>query len=107
MVRAASGKRGRSVTTPCPRCGGSGEAPDPLAREIERLRVHARALNIWSDGRIREGAAAELLGLRPETLRDYRKSLSPDEAPIRYMRDGRRGVWYRLDDLAAFTIGIK
>lgn len=96
----------------CPACRRALDSgPDYLPPEQEaaivRLRERGRMLGIETGGKIREGNAGQLLEKSGETLRDWRKDLSPDEAPLRYYRDGKGNVYYLLEDLAAFDIGLK
>lgn len=92
------------MSNACPRCGFS---ESKIEKAIRRLRERADVLGIDVRSKIREANAARLVDKSPETLRDWRKGLGPDEAPIRYIRDGKGNVSYLLEDLAAFEIGIK
>lgn len=53
-------------------------------------------LRVTPDGRISEAAAADLLGLAPGTVRNWRSQ----HRPLAYVRIGGR-VTYRLETLAA------
>ena len=86
----------------CPKCGYRENIFD---RELDRLRQHARDLNIYIGGAIKERDAARLLDLSYETLRAYRKGLTPDVAPCRYFKNAGGGISYRLEDLASFCVG--
>lgn len=97
--------RGDDMTSACPRCGF---IESELEAAIRRLRDTADLLGIDVRGKIREVNAARLLGRKSaETLRDWRKALCPEDAPIYFYRDGKGNVSYVLEDLAAFEIGLK
>lgn len=85
-------------------CRGCPFVDDPLAEKVRRLHQVGRELNIVTQLPLREGDAARLIGRSGETLRDWRKGLSPDEAPLRYRKDPRGGVRYSIEDVAAFLI---
>lgn len=88
----------------CPQCGYV-ESGLEAAQRV--LRERAELLGVNVQGKIREANASRLLDKSSETLRDYRKNLEPEVAPIRYYRDGKGNVYYFLEDLAAFSIGHK
>lgn len=94
---------------PCEFCHGTGRVPKSKEYERKRAAWKQRAKEAQIPSHIvREGQAAQFLGKSRETLRDWRKTLSPDEAWPRYRRDGRGGVFYTLDDLIDYLIeGIK
>ena len=84
--------------TNCRRCDGTGEEPDGLSEEVERLRNWCQDTGHWisPDGRVKAIAAAKILGQSPNTIRTWRyQSTGPA-----FYRRGRGAVTYRLEDLA-------
>jgi hypothetical protein len=82
----------------CQHCGGTGHQPE--ADPVADLRAACRANNFtisW-DGRVRENAAAALLGIEPKTLANWRYSLDP-RTPAFVKRNGR--ALYELAAIAA------
>ena len=84
----------------CPNCGQP--ITPPSGELVEELRAEARRLGftILAGGRVREDAAAALLGRSPETLRGWRRT----DGRLRFSRDGAGRVTYALADLAAFNV---
>lgn len=62
---------------------------------IERLRASGHTVR--PDGRITADAAAELLGVSPKTLRNWRSGMLPPGFPQAFDIRGR--IWYRLHEL--------
>lgn len=86
----------------CPKCG---HRENIFERELDRLRQRGGDLGIYTGGAIKEIEAAQLLQISDETLRGYRKGLSPEVAPCRYFKNAGGGISYRLEDLASFCVG--
>lgn len=86
----------------CPKCG---YRENIFERELDRLRERGDDLRIYTGGAIRETEAAQLLQISYETLRGYRKGLTPDVAPCRFFKNAAGGISYRIEDLASFYIG--
>ena len=86
----------------CPVCGYRDNV-----RERERARLEKRALDlgIYIGGPIKEREAAAILEIAPETLRDYRKGMAPEDVPCRYVRNRAGAISYYLEDLADFCAG--
>jgi hypothetical protein len=83
----------------CPCCHGTGYAPQAEPSElVEQLRDTCRERGTWisPDDRVRESAAAELLGLRPKTLENWRAN----GARLPFIKRAGRPL-YALADLAA------
>lgn len=84
----------------CPHCHGTGLLPpvDP-GDLLEDLKKACRERNYWisPDGRVRADVAADLIGLTPKTLSNWRQ----DAARLPHtMRAGR--PLYALEDLANY-----
>lgn len=95
------------MTATCPTCAGSGLAPaDPqaVAEAVDELRRDAReaGYTVLPLGRVREDAAALLLGRSAETLRHWRKQ---NDERLPHSRDAAGRVVYRLVDIARFLLG--
>lgn len=85
----------------CPTCGQP-RRPDPAAQRESRVRQLADACReqghmVTVDGRVREDAAAAVLGLAPGTLRNW----AYIEQPLPFTRVARRR-FYKLADLVEF-----
>jgi len=85
--------------TSCPHCGQAMPEEDRLAAAARELADSCRAQGylVTPDGRVREDAAAALLGMAPGTLRNW-SYLEDDRLP--YVRVARRRTYF-LSDLAA------
>lgn len=68
--------------------------------EIVTERLRASGHTVRPDGRITSEAAAELLGVSPKTLRNWRSGKLPPGFPQPFDIRGR--VWYRLPELLAW-----
>ena len=85
---------------PCPHCHGTGYLQPPDAGELLcDLEAACRERGHWisPDNRVREDAAADLIGLAPKTLRNWRST----DAPLPYILRKARPL-YRLEDLAEY-----
>jgi hypothetical protein len=85
---------------PCPCCGGTGWAPQVDAGALAgQLRETCRERGTWlsPDDRVREADAAELLGLKPKTLENWRAA----GAKLPYIKRAGRPI-YALADLARY-----
>ena len=83
----------------CPHCGGTVSAPDD---DVAALRAAVREMGgtILPGDRVREDVAARLVGRKTRSVRGWRNGLAPDEAPLRFRKDGRGRITYRLEDIA-------
>lgn len=87
-----------SALSHCPACGHCLRDAEALAERVEALRAACRTRGHWiaPDDRVREDAAADLLGYSPKTLRNRRY----EGAGLPFVtRAGR--VLYALADIAA------
>ena len=82
----------------CEHCHGTGWAADcDAATHLEKLRSFVRERGFWisADERVREAVAAQLLGLKPKTLENWRGA----GARLPHIKRGGRPL-YALVDLA-------
>ncbi len=96
-----------AVTTDlCPTCGQAMASPerDPVADKFAELTAACRErdVRVTLDGFVCEATAAQLIGVEPATLRNWRGQ----HAPLAFRRlGGPRGrVWYPLREIARFLV---
>jgi hypothetical protein len=84
----------------CPHCQGTGLLPPTEPGELlEDLKTACRERSYWvsADGKVREDVAADLLGLVPKTLSNWRYG----DARLPYIKRAGRPL-YSLEDLATY-----
>jgi hypothetical protein len=82
----------------CPHCEGTGHLPEADPTAQLRAACRANGFAISGDDRVREDAAAALLGIEPKTLKNWRYQLDP-RTPAWVKRNGR--AMYELAAIAA------
>ncbi|MCF2514437.1 hypothetical protein LVY65_05070 [Sphingomonas sp. G124] len=87
-----------SGRTICPHCHGAGYLPEVVPLDQLRAACRANGYPISWDNRVREDAAATLLGIEAKTLRNWRYALDP-RTPAFVKRNGR--AMYELAAIAA------
>lgn len=84
----------------CPHCGYSFDEQPVVSVETLRQQCKDSRWPIFTGDRVNESTAAQLLGVAPGTLRNWRSS---GRGPDWVRSGGSRGtVSYKLEDLAAW-----
>ena len=88
------------MAQPCPHCGGTGYlAPVDPCELLDKLETSCRERGLWvsPDGRVREDDAADLLGMKPKTLSNWRYG----DGRLPFVKRSGRPL-YALADLAEY-----